>query len=61
MPENEITATEHFLNICLFGGKYIIKMIVAYWQKKKMLLLKDQEKGGAHGFKVGPVVNKHYC
>ena len=61
MPENEITANEHFLNICLFGRKHIIKIIVAYWQEKKKLLLKDQEKGGVHGFKVGPVVNEHYC
>ena len=62
MPENKITANEHFLNICLFGRKHIIKIIVAYWpKKKKKLLLKDQVKGGAHGFKVGPVVNKHYC
>ena len=61
MPENKITANEHFLNICLFGRKHIIKIIVAYWPKKKKLLLKDQEKGGAHGFKVGPIVNKHYC
>ena len=61
MPENEITANEHFLNICLFGRKHIIKIIVAYWQEKKKFLLKDQEKGGVHGFKVGPVVNKHYC
>ena len=63
MPENKITANEHFLNICLFGRKHIIKIIVAYWpkKKKKRLLLKVQEKGGAHGFKVGPIVNKHYC
>ena len=61
MPENKITANEHFLNICPFGRKHIIKIIVVYWPKKKRLLLKDQEKGGAHGFKVGPVVNKHYC
>ena len=44
MPENEITATEHFLNICLFGGKYIIKMIVAYWQKKKNVIVKRSRK-----------------
>ena len=35
MPENKITANEHFLNICLFGRKRIIKIIVAYWPKKK--------------------------
>ena len=44
MPENKITANEHFLNICLFGRKHIIKIIVAYWQEKKKVLVKRSRK-----------------
>ena len=45
MPENKITANEHFLNICLFGRKHIIKIIVAYWpKKKKKVIVKSSRK-----------------